>query len=86
MGTKEKHGAKGNMILNHDWFEDSQGISEYYNQCANLEADPTDDSFVVLTIEDGKYDPRKSKRQSKKVIKIATAELISLIEKHGLIM
>ena len=82
MAIKEKHGAKGKMILNHDWFEDNQGISEYYNNCATLEADPEDDSFVLLKIENGKADMRKAKIQSKRTIRISALELISLIEKH----
>lgn len=83
MSTKEKHGAKGSMILNHDWFEDSQGVIEIYNQCATLEVDSNDDSVVLMKVEDGKFDPRKGKRQSKKLIKISAMELISLIEKNG---
>lgn len=83
MAIKEKHGAKGSMILNHDWYEDSQGVNEYFNNCARLDVDPSDDTFLLMTLENGKYDFRKSRKHDKKVIKISAFALIDLIEKHG---
>lgn len=51
MATYDKHGAKGSMILNQDWEEDSQGRNEYFNECADIKADPSNDKFVILTIK-----------------------------------
>lgn len=83
MAIVEKHGAKGSMILNHDWYEDSQGVNEYFNNCAKIEADPDDDTFVLMTIEDGKADFRKGYKQDKTVVRISTLDLINLMQKNG---
>ena len=61
MATYDKHGAKGSMILNQDWEEDSQGRNEYFNECADIKADPSNDKFVILTIKNGKHDYWKGK-------------------------
>ncbi len=83
MGLKEKHGAKGSMILNHNWSEDNQGIGEVFNKCAKLEADSKDDAYVVLTVEDGKKDFRKNKNQIEYKYRISALDLINLISEKG---
>lgn len=83
MAIFEKHGAKGSIKLKWDWQEDSQGISEYYNECAEIQADSTDDAYVIMTVQDGEQDMRKGRRQSITKFKIKATDLISLIKNAG---
>lgn len=87
MATYEKHGAQGSMVLNHDWTEDSQGRNEYFKNCVTIEADPKDDSFVVMRIKDGKHDFWKGREIPKEErITIKALDLIALIKKDGKII
>lgn len=83
MANYSKHGARGSMILNWDWEEDSQGVNEYFNNCAKLEAADGDDSYIVMTVENGKHDFRKGRRRSETKYKIKAADLITFIESNG---
>lgn len=86
MATYDKHGAIGSMTLNRDWTEDSQGVNEYYNNCADLKADPNNDKFVILTIKDGKHDFRKGRKNSEYSYRIAVDDLIAFGKKKGALL